>query len=278
MTTEIGPGRKVPADPRIQRRQAWGTGVGIVGVTGVVVTAMALSHSSGQPSGTSAQPVTTQAAVGAQPTTQAPPTTSATTTVAPGTTTAQPSLATLDVDADGRPDTATTRFVNRRTAQLVVHLDSGKTLTSKAFALYKQGGAGKIFAVSLSTDRRSELLVSDPGADGIGYHLFQARNGTLVEVPAPHGQQAPYLYIGGGMYYSSSFGCAGRGLVVTKEQPAVKSTASLPADPPFRVTTTVYALSGGSLKATHSSTVRVANRGRAQAQLAKVGNQCGTRP
>jgi hypothetical protein len=181
----------------------------------------------------------------------------------------------MDVDGDGRPDRATTRFATGRTAQVVVHLASGKTLTSKAFPLYKQGGAGKVFAADANGDHHAELLVSDPGADGIGYDLFAYVGSSLLAVPIPHGNG---LYIGGGMYYDSSFGCAGNHLLQVNERPAVKSTATLPADPPFLVTTTTYALRGATLATVSSATVHAADRADAAAALAGQGNNCGTTP
>jgi hypothetical protein len=148
-------------------------------------------------------------------------------------------------------------------------------LTSKAFPLYQQGGAGKVFAADVNGDHRSELLVSDPGADGIGYHLFSFVGAALVVVPVPKGNG---LYIGGGMYYDSTFGCSGERLLQVNEAPDVRSTANLPPDPPFRVTTTSYALTGGRLRATGTTTVGVANRAAAEAKIAAAGNGCGTRP
>ncbi|MDX6227861.1 MAG: hypothetical protein QOI76_1251 [Frankiales bacterium] len=272
MAADAGPVTTASHDGSGQGRRSWVTSVGILVTGGVVIAGMSLA---GRGS-TSPQPTTTQAPVQAAPTSAAaaaPPTTTApappTTTTAPRTTTA------IDVDGDGRPDTVTTKFVSKRTAQLVVHLATGKTLTSKAFPLYEQAAAGKVFAADINGDHHSELFVSDPGADGIGYDLFSYVRSSLVAVPAAKGTA---LYVGGGMYYDSTFGCSHGRLLQVKEQPDVKNTANLPADPPFLVTTTTYALSGGLLKATDVRTVGVPDRAAAMARLAASGNGCGTRP
>jgi hypothetical protein len=290
MTTETGPVRPVPSDAAAQRRRTWGTGAGILLVGAVVVVAMVIAGNSG-PSKPSPTPVRTAAAVAAAPTSAAAaaaPTTAtsaaeastsaasttAASTAATSTPTAARTTSVLDVDGDGRPDRALTQFATGRTAQVVVRLATGKTLTSKVFPLYKQGGAGKVFAADVNGDHHSELLVSDPGADGIGYHLFSYVGASLVAVPLPTGNG---LYIGGGMYYDSTFGCAGERLLQVNEAPQVKGTANLPPDPPFRVTTTTYALTGGRLRATGTTTVGVANRAAAEAKIEAIGNGCGTR-
>jgi hypothetical protein len=279
MTTEIGPA--TPAAPAVGRARAWGTGIGLLATIGIVVGAMAVAGGGGSPRKQSPDPVTTQIAVNARP--SSAPTSTTTTRPAASTTTRSGPAATptvsrttaVDVDGDGRPDAAVTRFVDKRTARVQVRLSTGKTLTSKAFPLYRQTIAGKVFAADLNGDRRSELLVSDPGADGIGYHLFTYTHSALVEVPLPQGQA---LYIGGGMYYAATFGCTAHRLVRAQERPDVTSTATLPADPRFLVTTTRYTLTAGSLKVAHAQTVKVRNRAAAGAVLGAVGNGCGTRP
>lgn len=291
MTSETGPVRAVPLDPAAQRRRTWGTSIGILAVIGVVVAAMVIA---GHGSGPDPAPVSTQAAVAAAPSTgtapasvtmsAAAPTSSAaptsaavpTASVAPATPTSAAvprTRAVLDVDGDGRPDSATTQFLTQRTARVVVHLGSGKSLSSKGFPLYHQDGAGKVFAADLNGDHRSELLVSDPGADGIGYQLFTLVGSALLAVPGPGGDE---LYIGGGMYYDGTFGCTGTGLVQVKERPDVTSTATLPADPPFVVTTTTFTLSRGALRPVGTTTAHVANRAAARAVLADHDNGCGT--
>jgi hypothetical protein len=272
MSAEKGSVSTVSLDPSAQRRRTWAAGAGILVTIGLVVVGMALAGR-GTPS---PQPVATQAPVQTAPTSAAP-SAPAPTSAAASTTPAR-TTAVLDVDGDGRPDTASTTFLGKQSAQLVVHLATGKTLTSKAFPLYKQDAAGKLFAADVNGDHRSELFVSDPGADGTGYELFSYVRTSLVEVPAPKGQIAPYLYIGGGMYYDSTFSCADGRLLEVKEQPDVKNTANLPPDPPFLVTTTTYALAGGVLKATDETTVGVPGRAQAAAKLAAMGNGCGTRP
>ena len=278
MTTESGPVRAVPLDPAAQRRRTWGTSIGLLAVIGVVVAAMVIA---GHGSGPDPAPVSTQAAVAAVPSTAAAPATTASaaapTSAAVPTSSAPPTRprtrAVIDVDGDGRPDSATTQFLTKRTARVVVHLGSGKPLSSKGFPLYHQDGAGKVFAADLNGDHRSELLVSDPGADGIGYQLFTLVGSSLVAVPGPGGDE---LYIGGGMYYDGTFGCTGTGLVQVKERPDVTSTAALPADPPFVVTTTTFALSRGALEPTGTTTAHVANRAAARVVLAEHDNGCGT--
>jgi hypothetical protein len=277
VTDEAGP-------VRAQRRRNIGTGAGILLVAGIVVAAMVTAGHTGPSNPT---PVSTQAAVAAPPTSAAPtsaaadsPPSSAGTSAASATAghTTAPGAGTgpvLDVDGDGRADTASTQFTDGRTAKVVVHLATGKTLTSKAFPLYRQGGAGKVFGADVNGDHRSELLVSDPGADGTGYHLFSYVRSALVAVSVPRGNG---LYVGGGMYYDSTFGCAGGRLLQVTEAPEVKNRSNLPADPPFLVTTTTYALTAGVLKATDTTTIGVANRAAAAARLAATGNGCGTRP
>ena len=271
MTTEDGPDRAAPLDAAARRRRNWGTSAGVLLViAAVVVVALVVAgntaaveagvgaghHAGGgrcgpeQLGGSPPSAAPTTSADGNAPGRQVP-------TTAPGR--RRPAL---DVDGDGRPDTASTRFVDKHTARVVVHLATGKSLTSKAFPLYQQAGAGKVFAADVNGDHRSELLVSDPGADGIGYDLFAYVGSSLVAVPVPKGNG---LYIGGGMYYDSSFGCAGGRLVQVKERPDLKSTAHLPADPRFLVTTTTYALTGGVL-----SDGRLDHRRRRQ-----PGRRCG---
>jgi hypothetical protein len=169
-------------------------------------------------------------------------------------------------------------FLGKRSAQVVVQLAAGMSLTSKAFALYHGDGAGVLTSVDVNGDGRAELLVTDPGADGTGYELFSYANGALVEVAPPKGQQQPFLYSGGGMYYQSSFGCSGRQLVVAREEPVVASTASLPPDPRFRVTTTAFALAGGRLSVVSSRAETVANRSAAAALLTRTAGACGAKP
>jgi hypothetical protein len=184
----------------------------------------------------------------------------------------------LDVDGDGVADSVTTRLLPKHRAVLDVQLGSGKSLTSKAFTLYASERAGIVSGYDLDGDHRDEVFVEAPGGDGIGYDLFQWVGSRLVAVPAPKGQESSYLYIGGGRYYESSFGCAHHALVQAKEAPAVASTASLPPDPAYRVTTTTYRLAGGTLTATSSHTVRAHNHGAAQALLDAVPAGCGTSP
>ena len=97
-------------------------------------------------------------------------------------------------------------------------------------------------------------------------------------MPAPQGQQAPYLYIGGGRYYESTFRCTGRTLVQLKEAPAVATTASLPQDPPFRVTVTTYRLVDGKLRVVTTRTLRARDRAASQALLDDPSDGCGTKP
>ncbi|BEP15176.1 hypothetical protein acdb102_34870 [Acidothermaceae bacterium B102] len=184
----------------------------------------------------------------------------------------------LDVDGDGTADAATTRFVGKHRALLAVQLGNRKSLTSKTFALYAGDGAGTVSGFDINGDGRAELFVEAPGADGVGYDLFTMVGSSLVAVPPPKGQEAPYLYVGGGRYYESTFRCTGGRLVEVKEAPAVSSTASLPPDPPYLVTSTTYALTSGRLIQTASRTVRAADHAAAQRLLASPSDGCGTRP
>jgi hypothetical protein len=182
------------------------------------------------------------------------------------------------VDGDGAPDTVTTHFLTKRRAVLKVHLGNGKSLTSKAFTLYAGEHAGAVSGFDVDGDHRSEVFVEAPGGDGIGYDLFQWVGSSLVAVPAPKGQPTPYLYIGGGRYYESTFRCTGRALVQLKEAPAVVSTASLPQDPPFRVTVTTYQLLDGKLTVVSKRTLHARDRAASQALLADRSDGCGTKP
>jgi hypothetical protein len=186
--------------------------------------------------------------------------------------------AVFDVDGDGTPDSVTTRFVGKHSAVLVVRLGTEKSLTSKTFQLFPGDGAGTVVGFDVNGDHRSEVFVEAPGADGVGYDLFSYVGSTIAAVPAPKGQAVPYLYIGGGRYYESTFRCTSDHLVQVKEQPAVADTASLPADPPYRVTTTAWALAGGRLTMTASHTVRAADHAAAQRLLDGASDGCGTTP
>jgi hypothetical protein len=230
--------------------------------------------SSGQPSGvqpSSRQPSSAQpsraasSAAPAVPTSQAAATTGSRT---PG--------AVFDVDGDGVADSVTIRFVGKHSAVVVIRLGTGKSLTSKAFQLFPGDGAGTTSGFDVNGDHRSEVFVEAPGADGVGFDLFSYTGSAIVAVPPPKGQAVPYLYIGGGRYYESTFRCTGDHLVQVKEQPAVANTATLPADPPYRVTTTTWALAGGRLTMTASHTVRAADHAAAQRLLAGAFDGCGT--
>jgi hypothetical protein len=206
----------------------------------------------------------------------AAPASAAQSSAAPATTATR--TAGLDIDGDGLADAMITRFVGAHSAIVWVRLGNGKTVHSKAFRLFPGDGAGAISGFDVNGDRRAEVFVSAPGADGVGYDLFSYVGSSLVAVPPPHGQESPYLYIGGGIYYGSSFGCSDDALVQVKEAPAVVGTASLPPDPPFLVTTTTYVLAEGVLSVRSTHTVHVADRAAAQALLRQPAGGCGTAP
>lgn len=280
-----GPLQPVVLDGPAQRRRRLATGAGIVAVAGIVVAGMALADRPAR------QPVGPQPALGVPPSSAASPASATAVSeapsvgpsvrpsaVAPSASAPAQTSARADVDGDGRPDAVSVSFLGQRSAQVAVHLASGKSLTSKAFPLYHGDGAGVLTPVDVNGDGQVELMVTDPGADGTGYELFSYANGALVEVAAPKGLEQPFLYSGGGMYYQSAFGCTGHHLVVAREEPVVASTDSLPPDPRFRVTTTTYALADGALAVVSSRSETAPDRAAASALLARTAGDCGARP
>lgn len=267
------PARPVPSPQGDARRRAW-TIATVVAVVAVIVIVLSVAHHETRPAGSTGA---------GSPAATTPPGRSAASSgpvasVTPATPTSPAAPGGLDVDGDGTQDTARTSFAGKQTARLTAHLGDGKTLTSMAFPLYPGDGAGTVFWFDVDGDGRAELLVSAPGGDGMGYLLFQDVNDSLVRVPAPKGQDSPYLYVGGGIYYASTFGCTDHHLVEVHEAPVVRGSGALPANPRFVVTTRAYELDAGVLRAVATHTTHAADRAAAQRLLASQGNRCGTGP
>ena len=261
-----------------------------VWVTALSLFALAGCGSSSTSTAVSATALLSAAPISSSPTSSAP-TSSALTSAAPASaapTSAAPAFAAVasarartagfDIDGDGVADIVATRFTSKHSAVLDVHLGNGKSLTTKAFTVYKGDRSGTISGYDINGDHRPEVFVEAPGGDGIGYDLFQWVSSTLVAVPPPKGQETPYLYIGGGRYYESTFRCTGRSLVQVKEAPAVTRTATLPQDPPFRVTVTTYQLTDGVLSVVSTRTLHARDRAASQALLDDPSDGCGTKP
>lgn len=122
-----------------------------------------------------------------------------------------------DVDHDGTPDTAVVERSGTQ-ATVVVHL-AGRTVTSAPFDLGLGATAGRVTFASVNRDGRSEMLISGLGASAEPYYLFQYANGRITQVPAPAGQQEPWLVSGGGMNVDLVFGCTASGLVLSHAMP-----------------------------------------------------------